>query len=115
VAGSPDDGRHPHSWPGRPLFRDILLHPRVPLVLAQTISSPRDPSLLETGTLNPHHEQQHHRFRGLESAPETTLGGWTRVESRKAKKCRLRALWARRPVPKDLKGRCFNCFADDHL
>ena len=115
AAGSPDDGLQPRSRAGQPLFRDILLHPRVPLVPAQTVSSPREPSPLETGTLNPHHEERHRRFRGLESAPETTLGGWTRVESRKAKKCRLRALRARRPVPGDLFSRCFNCFVDDHL
>jgi hypothetical protein len=115
AAGSPDDGLQPRSWAGRPLFRDTLLHPRVPLVPALTASSPREPSPLEIGTLNPHHEHQHRWFRGLESAPETTLGGWTRVESRKAKKRRLRALRARRPVPNDLKGHCFNCFADNHL
>jgi hypothetical protein len=92
-----------------------LLHPRVLLVPAQTVSSPREPSPLESETLNPHHEHQHRRFRGLESAPETTIGGWTRVVSRKAKKRRLSALRARRPVPIDFKGRCFNCFADDHL
>jgi hypothetical protein len=101
---------------GRPLFRDVLLLQRAPPVPAPCASSPREPSPLETVTSSPHHKERHRRFRGLERAPETTLdGGWTRVESRNSKKRRLRALRARRPVPGDLVGRCFNCLAEDHL
>jgi hypothetical protein len=116
ASGSPEDGLPPRSWVGRPLFRDVLLLQRAPPAPAPSASSPREPSPLETGTSFPHHKERHRRFRGLERAPETTLGGgWTRVESRNSKKRHLRTLRARRPVPGDLAGRCFNCLAEDHL
>ncbi|CAN6201486.1 unnamed protein product [Urochloa humidicola] len=42
-------------------------------------------------------------------------GGWTEVESRRARKERLRAARGpRRRVPADLRGLCFNCFAPNH-
>jgi len=41
--------------------------------------------------------------------------GWMKVESRwKRQERRRQAYCPRRPVPTDLRGRCFNCFAFDH-
>jgi len=42
-------------------------------------------------------------------------GGWQRYESRRARKQRLKELRGpRRPVPVNLRGRCFNCFSPSH-
>ncbi|TVU25176.1 hypothetical protein EJB05_27661, partial [Eragrostis curvula] len=41
--------------------------------------------------------------------------GWTKVESRSTRRsraCHVRGL--RRPVPADLRGKCFNCFSPNH-
>lgn len=47
------------------------------------------------------------------SNPDTD--GWQRYESRRARKQRLReSSRPRRPVPEDLRGRCFNCFSSSH-
>lgn len=41
--------------------------------------------------------------------------GWQKVESRRTRRARLKELRApRRPVPLDLRGRCFNCFSPAH-
>ncbi|CAN6180302.1 unnamed protein product [Urochloa humidicola] len=41
--------------------------------------------------------------------------GWEYVESRSERRKRAASSrWPRRPVPVDLRGRCFNCFSDGH-
>jgi hypothetical protein len=98
----------------RPTFRDIILCSPTSPSSSSRLAAPVALPPLETTALPPPLAGRR-RSRGLVRASGPPQDGWTRVESRKARRRRLQLPLSVTSVPRNLLGRCFNCFAEDHF